>query len=407
MNTSIIRTEPLIKALRQPKWRLLFLMMTVQAFIVGICMYSFTLWIEPWMEAFGSSRRDVLLSISLLTYSMGLMSFLVGRWIDHTPSRPIVILGLVCLATGMCLIAAAPNIWFIWIIHAVILPAGGAMCGPLVAMTVVTRNFQESRGFAVALVTLGTSLGGVVFPFIIVALLEAVGWRQAFLVLGVGSAGLLIPAAWFVLGCDQIPEQNQKKISDRSTHMSHIVTQRAFWTLVAVYLSAWFVFTSVQHNIQPFAADLRISASNSAGLVSALAVAMIGGKLLVGLLLDRYDSRFLFLGTAAFMFAGIAALSISGGYLSAMASLILLGLAAGALLPLQGTLYAGSFGTHAMGRVMGLAAPLQSLSAGGAVFAGWARDVSGSYVLFFQFCGVYILLVALLVLLLPTPKQSR
>ncbi len=406
MTSTTINAISLKKALRHPNWQLLILMMTVQAFFVGICMYSFTLWIGPWMEAFNASRRDALLSISLTTYSMGIMSFLVGRWIDHTPSRIIVILGLVCLASGLCLIALAPSMWVIWFIHATVLPAGGAMCGPLVAMTVVTRNFHERRGLAVALVTLGTSLGGVVFPFIVVALLEVVGWRSAFLLLGVASAVLLVPAAWIALATDFIPEQSKKKTTDGDARTSHILARRVFWALVCVYLTAWFVFTSVQHNIQPYAADLGISTASAAGLVSVLAIAMIGGKVLVGLLLDRHDPRFLFLGTAVFMFTGITALSISIGYLSAVASLVFLGLAAGALLPLQGTLYGGTFGTHMMGKAMGMAAPFQSFAALGPVFAGWTRDVTGEYSQFFQLCGAFFLLIALLVMLLPAQSRS-
>ncbi len=396
----------IIESIRQPKWQVLLLMMTVQAFFVGICMYSFTLWIDPWMEAFRSSRRDALISISLMTYSMGIMSFLVGRFIDHTPSRPIVVTGLICLATGMCLVALAPNMWFIWAVHAFILPAGGAMCGPLVAMTVVTRNFEAGRGLAVALVTLGTSIGGVIFPFIIVALLDEVGWRMAFLIIGAAAAGILIPIAWLLLRADSIDVRNQTDRPDTAIGTSDIMTQRVFWALVIVYLSAWFAFTSVQHNIRPFTADLGITASSSAGLVSALAVAMIGGKICVGLMLDRYDPRLLFLGTASILFAGITAISFSTEYQSVLLSIVLLGLAAGALLPLQGTLYAGTFGSHRMGKAMGLASPFQSFAALGPVFAGWTRDVSGSYVHFFQLCGTFLFFIALLVLLLPAPERT-
>ena len=53
-----------------------------------------------------------------------------------------------------------------------------------------------------------------------------------------------------------------------------------------------------------------------------------------------------------------------------------------------------------MGRAMGMAAPIQSLSAAGALFAGWSRDVLGAYTLFFQGAALSLVLFAPLLLLI-------
>jgi preprotein translocase subunit SecD len=57
-----------------------------------------------------------------------------------------------------------------------------------------------------------------------------------------------------------------------------------------------------------------------------------------------------------------------------------------------------------MGRAMGMAAPIQSISAVGAFLAGWYRDEMGTYTTFFQLTALGFFLIIPLMLLIP--RQS-
>ncbi len=406
MSTSDI-SRPIPNWLPEHKWQVLGLMIAVQAFVIGIGFYSFTFWIEPWMEEFGASRGGVLMAITLLGYAAGVISLFAGRWIDLFPAKLVVSFGLACFVGGMFLVSIAPNLWVIWAVYALVLPASASMCGPLVAMTLVSRNFNRRRGMALGIVTLGTSLGGIIFPFIIALLLSAFDWRTAFAVLALSSVLVLGPLTWIILSNEHGHSNGAENAVGSHAGFRSFAVRPEFWILAAVYLITWFVFTSVQHNVRPFAIDLDISVERSATFMSTLAFCMIIGKLVVGTLADRLDNRFLFIAASLLLAAGVVALSLSSTYLTALSAFAVLGLAAGAYLPLQGTLYATTFGTGAMGRAMGMAAPIQSFSATGAVAAGWSRDMLGTYAPYFQGAALLMVLIAPLLLLLPAASRQE
>ncbi|MCG8346096.1 MAG: MFS transporter, partial [Chlorobiales bacterium] len=120
-------------------WRVLFLLLIIQAFSIGISIFCFTFWVEPWMKEFHVSRREVMIAISILTYAGGFASFFAGRWIDLYPAKYVVTGGLVFMVLAMLLISAAQNMWTIWLVYALMMPACISLCGPLVAMTLVSR----------------------------------------------------------------------------------------------------------------------------------------------------------------------------------------------------------------------------------------------------------------------------
>ncbi len=388
------------------KWQVLGLMIALQACVIGNGFYSFTFWIEPWMAEFDASRRDVLTSITLLGYTSGVISLFVGRWIDLMPAKYVVATGLACFVGGMLLVAVSPNLWVIWAVYTLILPAAAAMCGPLVSMTLVSRNFNRRRGMALGIVTLGTSLGGIIFPYLIALLLGLHDWRTVFVILAVAIGAVLGPATWLILSGERGHRVEGDAPGEAPTSFRSFARRPEFWILALIYLCTWFVFTSVQHNVRPFAMDLNISVERSATFMSTLAFWMIVGKLLVGTLADRWDNRYLFMGASVLLAAGVMSLSVSTTYLWTLCSFTVMGLAAGAYLPLQGTLYAATFGTGAMGRALGMAAPLQSLSATGAVAAGWSRDILGTYTPYFQGAALLMVLIVPLLFLLPAAARA-
>ncbi len=379
-------------------------MMTLQAFIVGIGMYSFTFWVEPWMAEFDASRRDVMTAITLMAYASGLMSLFTGRWIDFYPARYIVMAGMACFTLAMVLVSIAPNLQTIWLIYAFILPAASATCGPLVSMVLVTRGFNRRRGMALSIVTLGTSIGGIFFPGLIAFMLAELGWRPSFAILGLSGGILLLPLIWIILGREPARETAQARSGQDGAGFRDFASHRAFWALAIIFLFTWLLFTSVQHNTKPFASDLGISIEGTASFMSALALCMVIGKLLLGALADRVDNRHLFFAASLLLVAGVVSLSLSSAYVPMLVSYVIIGTAAGCFLPLQGTLFAATFGPEAMGRAMGMAAPIQSISAVGAFLAGWYRDEMGTYTTFFQLTALGFFLIIPLMLLIP--RQS-
>ena len=143
----------------------------LQALTFGILVYGFTFWVEPWTKEFDVSRGWVMAIVTGHMISLGICSAFLGPLVDKVDARMAVVGGLVAFSTGMAMVSLAANAWFIAGIYVLIMPIGAVFAGPLMAMTLVARNFTHRRGLAFGITSAGTSLGGVIFPYVITWLL--------------------------------------------------------------------------------------------------------------------------------------------------------------------------------------------------------------------------------------------
>jgi len=178
----------------------LALLLMTQAVTIGLIMYSFSLWVEPWRQEYGVGRADVMLAIGGFSLGQGVLAIMLGRFLDNFSERIVLSLGISLFAAGFFLLAYAPGLPLIILIYATLLPMGTILCGPLATAVIIVRYFEKRRGLAMGLATLGTSLGGVVFPLLSAGLIAEQGWRAANMVLAIGSWLVLIPLIWLVFG---------------------------------------------------------------------------------------------------------------------------------------------------------------------------------------------------------------
>ena len=148
-----------------------------QAFCIGILIYSFALFVVPWLSEFGISRSHAMLAIFLLQVATGLGSPVIGRFLDELPVRWLITAGALGMSTGLVLLSFATAFWQVMVLYLTLLPLGSVLCGPLAAQTLVGKWFTTQRGIAIAISAAGTSLGGFVFPLIIAALFDSYSWQ--------------------------------------------------------------------------------------------------------------------------------------------------------------------------------------------------------------------------------------
>ena len=79
------------------RWIVLLYGVVLQAISVGTIIYCFTLFTLPWLDEFGSSRRDMMLTIALLQIGAGVLGPLAGRALDTFPLRWVILTGLAAM----------------------------------------------------------------------------------------------------------------------------------------------------------------------------------------------------------------------------------------------------------------------------------------------------------------------
>jgi MFS family permease len=181
------------------RWSIVALTLVNQALALGIMIYSFALFVVPWLEHFDIARSQVMLAILAFQVTTGLLSPVLGRLMDHFVMRRLVIAGAVSMGLGLALLSQATQFWQVILIYTTLLPIGMLLCGTLASQTMVSKWFTGNRGLAIGLSAMGTSIGGLIIPMVVIALIASYEWQGALLILSVVSTVILIPLNFLVL----------------------------------------------------------------------------------------------------------------------------------------------------------------------------------------------------------------
>lgn len=370
-------------------WNVLAAAIIFQALMIGIVFYGFTVWATPWIDEFQVGHGLLMTANAGATLATGALMLIAGRAMDRYPMRLLIIGGTLLLAAGMVLIAQATAMWQIIGLYTTLIAAGYAFSTTLAGQVLAAKWFPDRVGFAVGLVSLGSSVGGIVMPPLLAALLVRYGWRDANMMLAAVVVAVVVPLVWFVV---RFPHPGEARAVPQDAGAPAPAADEAPWAFGAVLREPtfWiigfaFFGTSIASyafltSIGPYSHELGIDPQAMSLLIPVLAVAGIAGRLALGAMADRYDPRYPYWLATAIIWG---TLLLTLGHPSyAMMVLIsgLIGLGAGGLLPVCCTIVNRKFGARSFSRVMGMATPFFSLAAAsGPVLSGQIRDIAGNY----------------------------
>jgi MFS family permease len=402
-------------------WNVIAVAIVFQAMVVGIVFYGFTLWVTPWMAEFDVGSALLMTANAGATLATGALMLGAGLIMDRFPLRVLIIGGTFALSLGLVLVAQATAVWQIILLYTTMISLGYAFAATLSAQVLAARWFPDRVGFAVGLVLLGSSVGGVVMPPIIGWLMTDFGWRDTNLILAALVVVVVVPLVWMVV---RLPAEGEVRLAkskkgpppaaaapaqaaptqtspaqaqEGNWTFRTIVAEPTFWIVGIAFLGTTLASYAFMANVGPYAHELGIGTEDMALLVPVLAVTSIIGRLTLGPMADRWDPRFPFwLGTGV-IWASLLITLGEPSYVSLMIMSGLVGLGAGGLLPVCSSIIGQKFGAKAFSRVMGMATPFFSLAAAfGPVITGQIRDQSSSYATAFSLYLVILPLAAVL-----------
>ena len=115
-----------------------------------------------------------------LLFVVGIFS---GRAFDAGWFLPTVVVGVAIQFIGIFTMSAARNYWQLLLTQGICTGIGGGIFF-MPVMSLVATYFAKRRGFAIGLVTVGNSVGGMVYPTVVRQLLPKVGFGWTVRVLG-------------------------------------------------------------------------------------------------------------------------------------------------------------------------------------------------------------------------------
>ncbi len=352
--------------------------------------YAFGVFFGALLAEFGWSRASLSGVFSLYAFVYSSFALVTGRLTDRWGPRVVIALGGGFLGLGLAGMSRASALWHPFVLYGLVAALGMSTAYVPCNATVV-RWFVRQRGLAVGIASAGGSLGAFALPPVAHLLVTALGWRGAYVVFGAAMIAVLNllallmrrdPESLGLLPDGGAVDPGAPHLDEPSNGFTvqEAVRTGSFWVVFAVFTATWIpVFVPLVHLV-PHARDLGIDPFRASTIVSALGIAAVLGRLLMGAVSDRTGRRPVLavaLALQVVAFAGFTwAAMLPPLYLASLG----FGFSYGAVSALFPAVVSDFFGREHSGSLVGLlfalAAPTAAL---GPVGAGWIYDRFGSY----------------------------
>ncbi|MFN0096579.1 MAG: MFS transporter [Dehalococcoidia bacterium] len=410
---------------RQPRlfygWIIVGALAAMSGLSMALAGFNFGLFIRPMERDLGISRQTFGWALSVRQIAGAVTAPFVGRLLDKHGARGFLIAAVSVSAAGMIGLAYMTEAWQLLAIFIVMGLFG--MVGPgAMAMSVpVAKWFVTKRGKAMAIVSIGTPVGAVIFVPLTELFIHTWGWQNAWLILaGLGLAGV-VPLALLIRRQPEdmglLPDGATARThgglhaalaAERSFTVSEATHTVTFWRLVTVFSLVMLAMGSVGLHRIPHFSDQGISAGLVSLATSSDAVAATASTFAMGMLFQRFPARYV--GSAGFvLLSGAVVLTIYSHTVPMMfLSMIVFGFGAGGMILLQNFLWADYFGRANVGGIRGAAMPFTMVfSAAGPPLSGYVQDSTGSYNPVWWVGSVLMVIGAAILVTTPPPGKRR
>lgn len=347
--------------------------------------YTTGLFMEPLAKEFGWGRAQIsagLLVTSIMTIPMAPV---VGALIDRWGSRRLAIPGMALAIAAVASFALANGNATQWLLLWTFYGLASLFIKATVWTAATSNVFTAGRGLALGLVLCGSALTQTIAPVLAERLIDAFGWRQAYVWIALAWGG---PVLLLILLFMFEPGDRRKAASQvrGKTALSGLAFGEAFRNvpLIRIAISTLlFMFLTVGvliHQV-PILTEAGVSRSQAALLASLGGIAGIVGKLVTGWASDRADG-----GTVGAITLGSTAVAFTlllepvRSPLTIVIAMIIIGYGSGTKLQITAYLTSRYGGLRNFGKIFGVMSSLIAVGGGlGPIAAGAIYDRFGSY----------------------------
>jgi MFS family permease len=323
---------------------------------ISLQQYVGSLFVKELQAEFGWSRGQIAAAQGTLLLGVLIAPF-VGKLKDTIGVRPIALFSVVMLGLLYIGFANMPGTLPIYYTLSAALIVLGSGTGAIGYSRAVVTWFDTGRGMALGLTLMGTSVVAIVAPPALTWLMQAHGWRMGYYALAGLSLLIALPGVFlFVFERSNWVKKNVGEAEGAAIKQEakigytvvQALKQPRLYVLTASILFITIALVGIISQLVPLLTDKGISKGTAALLVSALAVSVLIGRIVIGLAFDKFHApmvAFLSMGIPA-----VGALMLMGPSASlplAVLAVVLIGFSQGAEVDVAAYFVAKYFGTRA------------------------------------------------------------
>ncbi|MDB5539305.1 MAG: rane protein [Devosia sp.] len=375
-------------------------------------MFALPVYLQPMAEDTGWTRAGISGAMTIGFIVMGVAGFGWGALSDRIGARPVVLMAAVLLGAGLVLASTATELWVFQVAYGAMVGAsGGAFFAPIISATL--SWFDKNRSLAVSLVSVGGGVAPMVITPFASLLIEMNGWRSAMLTIAIGALVIIIPASLLIRRAPIFteaaapPAQAAAPKERKPSGALAALRTPQFIVLAAVFFLCCAAHSGPIFHTVSYAMICGASALAAASIYSVEGLAGLFGRLLFGVLADRFGVRRVIVGGLVLQAVGIYVYIYVTQLTEFYMLAAVLGLAYGGVMPLYSVLARDYFSPRVMGTVLGGMVMTSSIGmAFGPVGGGWLYDTFGTYHWLYIASAAIGLAAAALALAFPPPKKD-
>lgn len=178
-------------------WKLSTLTMGCNFMLQGSALYCINAFMEPLCELHGWSRAGLNVSLGLAAL-MGQLAMPLAAAVSTRHSlRALTSLGALCGGLATLCMGLTGSLQ-LFTLFSIVQWVSTQFCGGVVGNALMSRWFRHFQGRAFGLANAGTSLSGVILPFLSMLLIHSFGVTASYAALGILTC-LLAPLSWFLV----------------------------------------------------------------------------------------------------------------------------------------------------------------------------------------------------------------
>jgi len=382
--------------------------------------HTFSVFIDPISRDLGISKATIATAYGVATLIAALLLPQTGRLVDRFGARKSLIaisilLGFCCMFFG-----AAAN--FLWLaVGFALLRFFGQGSMMLCNANFVSQWFAKQRGFAMGLMALGFGISMAVHPPLGQYLIDTMGWRNAWIALGIMTWILMLPPL-LLLAIDNPEEVGLRPDGEKTSTITDATaatdsinglslpealrTPTFYLVSVSWFALAMLVTTLHFWQVQILTAQ-GISTEFAAQAFTISAVAMVISMPLVGRLFDRIPTRYVLALALLITATSLSMITFATSSGAAVVYSVIFGINNAFSMTLFGYIWPRYFGRKHLGSIQGTGQMIGVFGASLGPFpVGWAFDAFGDATWTLRCLALFPAIAACIVILfLRTPKS--
>ena len=260
----------------------------------------------------------------------------------------------------------------------------------LLASNTLALWFNRRLGLAVGIASTGSALAMGAVPTVNLWLIQSVGWRWAYAILGISAIVGILPVLGLLFrnrpeDVGQRPDgiilaPDSTPVVEKAHDLAFALRTRAYWIVAVTIAMPAMIITGIHFHAVQIYIDAGLTESDAAGMFATFAVAVAVSMLVGGVMADRFRLNLLLSASMIGISGGIWLLSGVHSTSTSTLFAITLGAGQGIFMTVRSTIWVRYYGRAHLGRIRGTLTTVEvAASSTGPLLMGAAHDLFGSY----------------------------